>query len=194
MSCAFAATFAPISPVLLALRLTQGLGAAAAAWSRPPSSATASRAATWPKVAIADLHGLHGHAHHRPRRRRGTAAHRPVAVDLRVHGRPCDADQPLGLLPPARDAPPRIPPRAHVQVGYRRLRHRLHEPAGAVLRPCRHVPCSAPCSASCPRASRSSSTSSGSARSSRRLRGHGGNDGCRRSSIRASSSASACAS
>ena len=29
-----------------------------------------------------------------------------MAVDLRVHGRPCDADQPLGLLPPARDAPP----------------------------------------------------------------------------------------
>ena len=24
-----------------------------------------------------------------------------MAVDLRVHGRPCDADQPLGLLPPA---------------------------------------------------------------------------------------------
>ena len=37
----FAATFAPNFAVLLALRLTQGLGAAATAWSRPPSSATA---------------------------------------------------------------------------------------------------------------------------------------------------------
>ena len=47
--CAFAATFAPNFAVLLALRLTQGLGAAATRVVATAVVRDASRAATWPR-------------------------------------------------------------------------------------------------------------------------------------------------
>ena len=130
--CAFAATFAPNFAVLLALRLTQGLGAG----TRVVATAVVrDRFAGRDMAEVMSLifmvfmampiiaPGVGEYCCSPARGSRSSCC-----------GRPCDADQPLGLLPPARDAPPRIPPRAHVQVGYRRLRHRLHEPAGAVQR------------------------------------------------------------
>ena len=93
--CAFAATFAPNFAVLLALRLTQGLGAAACPRGRDRRRPRPLR----PGRDMAEVMSLifmvfmampiiaPGVD--------GTAAHRPVAVDLRVHGRPCDADPSL---------------------------------------------------------------------------------------------------
>ena len=126
---------------------------------------------------VADLHGLHGHAHHRP----------GVGQVLLLTG-PWQSIVFMAGLATLISlwAFFRLPETLHPNTAASSRSSRLPAASASSSRTgwrCSTAlpacSCSAPCSASCPRASRSSSTSSGSARSSLgRLRGHGGNDGC----------------